>query len=64
MTRRQAVSHRLAALMTKAEQTFAHDGGAVYLPRVIITATEDAWSAFAARDYDRAERILRALRRR
>lgn len=57
MTRRQAVSHRLAALMDKAEHTFAHDG-AVYLPKVIIRAVEDAWSAFALKNYRRTEELI------
>jgi hypothetical protein len=57
MTRRQAVSQRLAELMTKAEQTFSHDG-TVVLPPVIIKATEDAWSAFALKNYRRTEELI------
>jgi hypothetical protein len=37
-------------------RTFTHDGEVV-TPRVIDHAISDAWSAFAVRDYARAERL-------
>jgi hypothetical protein len=57
VTRRQAISHRLGSLMEKAEQTFSHEG-AVYLPKVVVTAAEDAWNAFAVKNYARTEHLI------
>jgi hypothetical protein len=58
MKQREALERQLAALTTKAEKTFRHDG-TVHLPKVIVTAVEDGWYALCRQhDHARAETLI------